>query len=51
MPHVAQPQGRPAKTLAAIVLFVVVYLGVIAFVVAPKGVLTVQSPTAVLDTD
>ena len=51
MPHVAQPQGRQAKTYAAIVLFVAVYLGVLGFVIAPKGVISVQSPTAIAESD
>jgi hypothetical protein len=51
MPHVVQPSGRPARTYAAIVLFVAVYLGVLAFVVAPKDMIAAQSPTAFIETD
>jgi len=51
MPHVVQSQSRPGRTYAAIVLFVAVYLGVLAFVVAPKDMIAAQSPTAFVDGD
>jgi hypothetical protein len=51
MPHVVQPPSRSARNYAAIVLFVAVYLGVLAFVVAPKDMIAAQSPTAFVDND
>jgi hypothetical protein len=51
MPQVGQPPSRPARNYAAIFLFVAVYLGVLAFVVAPKDMIAAQSPTAFVSTD
>ena len=51
MPHVEQPSSRAGRNYAAILLFVAVYLGVLAFVVAPKDMIAAQSPTAFVDGD
>lgn len=51
MPHVLPSQTRPVGTYAAIALFVIVYVGVLAFVLAPKDMIAVQSPTALIETD
>lgn len=51
MSHVEQPHNRSARNYAAIVLFVAVYLGVLAFVVAPKDMIAAQSPTAFVESD
>ena len=51
MTQILQSRPRPARTYAAVALFLVVYVGVLVFVFAPKGLITVQSPTALLETD
>jgi hypothetical protein len=51
MPHVLPSRTRPARNFAAIALFLVVYLGVLAFVFAPKDMISAQSPTELLSTD
>jgi hypothetical protein len=51
MPHAMPSHSRPVGTYAAIALFVVVYLGVLAFVLAPKDMIAAQSPTALAETD
>ncbi|MBL9050103.1 MAG: hypothetical protein JNK19_08330 [Tabrizicola sp.] len=51
MPHVLPSRTRPARTYAAVALFLVVYLGVLAFVFAPKDMISAQSPTALLASD
>jgi hypothetical protein len=51
MSHIEQPQNRSARNYAAIFLFVAVYLGVLAFVMAPKDMIAAQSPTAFVETD
>jgi hypothetical protein len=51
MPHVLPSHARPVGTYAAIAVFVFVYLGVLAFVFAPKDMIAVQSPTALIETD
>jgi hypothetical protein len=51
MPQVLQSRSRPARTYAAVALFLVVYLGVLIFVFAPKDLISVQSPTALISTD
>lgn len=51
MTQILQSRNRPARTYAAVALFLAVYVGVLVFVFAPKGFITVQSPTALLETD
>jgi hypothetical protein len=51
MPHVLPSRTRPARTYAAIALFLVVYVGVLIFVFAPKDLISAQSPTALISTD
>jgi cbb3-type cytochrome oxidase subunit 3 len=51
MPHVLPSRTRPARNYAAVAAFLVVYLGVLVFVFAPKDMIAVQSPTALLATD
>jgi hypothetical protein len=51
MTHVLPSRTRPAKTYAAVAVFLVVYLGVLVFIFAPKDMISVQSPTALLATD
>jgi hypothetical protein len=51
MTHVLPSRTRPARTYAAVALFLAVYVGVLVFVFAPKDFLSVQSPTALLETD
>ena len=41
----------PAILYAIALLFVAVYLGVLAFVMAPKDMIAAQSPTAFVETD
>jgi hypothetical protein len=51
MPHVLPSRTKPAGTYAAVAVFLVVYLGVLVFVFAPKDLISVQSPTALISTD
>ncbi|MGL4236474.1 hypothetical protein [Tabrizicola sp.] len=51
MSHVLPSRTRPKKTYAAVALFLLVYLGVLVFVFAPKDMISVQSPTELLATD
>jgi hypothetical protein len=51
MSHVEQSNSRPVRNYAAIVVFVAVYLGVLAFIVAPKDMIAAQSPTAFVETE
>ncbi len=51
MTQILQSRSRPARTYAAVALFLVVYVGVLVFVFAPKDMIAVQSPTALLETD
>ena len=51
MTHVLQSRNRPARTYAAVGLFLAVYVGVLVFVFAPKDMISVQSPTAIAQTD
>jgi hypothetical protein len=51
MTHVLPSRTRPARTYAAVALFLAVYVGVLVFVFAPKDLISVQSPTALLETD
>jgi len=51
MTQVLPSRTRPARTYAALALFVAVYAGVLVFVFAPKDFLSVQSPAAVATSD
>jgi hypothetical protein len=51
MTQVLQSRTRPARTYAAIALFLAVYAGVLVFVFAPKDLISVQSPTEVAASD
>jgi hypothetical protein len=51
MTHVLNSRTRPARTFAAVALFLAVYVGVLVFVFAPKDMFAVQSPTALLNTN
>jgi hypothetical protein len=51
MTHVLQSHTRPARTYAAVALFLAVYTGVLVFVFAPKDLISVQSPTEITATD
>lgn len=51
MTQILQSRTRPARTYAAVALFLAVYAGVLVFVFAPKDMIAVQSPTALLQTD
>jgi hypothetical protein len=51
MTHVLNSRARPARTFAAVALFLAVYVGVLVFVFAPKDMFAVQSPTALLNTN
>ncbi len=51
MTHVLQSRSRPVRTYAAVALFLAVYVGVLVFVFAPKDLISVQSPTALLESD
>lgn len=48
MTQVLQPRHRPYRTYAAVALFLAVYGGVLVFVFAPKDLISVQSPTALI---
>ena len=48
MTQILQSRTRPARTYAAVALFLAVYAGVLVFVFAPKDFLSVQSPTALV---
>jgi hypothetical protein len=43
MPDVLPNRARPARTYAAVVLFVLVYVGVLAVVFAPKDVIPIET--------
>lgn len=51
MTQVLHSRSRPARTYAAVALFLAVYVGVLVFVFAPKDMIAVQSPTALLQSD
>lgn len=51
MPYVLPSRTRPARTFIAVAVFLVVYLAVLVFVFAPKDMISVQSPTALLASD
>jgi hypothetical protein len=51
MTHVLPSRTRPARTYAALALFLAVYTGVLVFVFAPKDLISVQSPTEVIASD
>ena len=51
MSHVLPSRSRPARTYAAVALFLLVYVGVLVFVFAPKDLISVQSPTALVSTE
>lgn len=51
MSQILQSRTRPTRTYAAVALFLAVYVGVLVFVFAPKDMIAVQSPTALLETD
>lgn len=51
MTHVLQSRSRPFRTYAAVALFLAVYGGVLVFVFAPKDLISVQSPTAIVASD
>ena len=51
MTQVLPTRSRPARNYAAVALFLAVYVGVLVFVFAPKDIFSVQSPTALLQTD
>lgn len=51
MTHVLQSRPRSFRTYAAVALFLAVYGGVLVFVFAPKDMISVQSPTALVSTD
>ena len=48
MTQILQSRTRPARTYAAVALFLAVYAGVLVFVFAPNDFLSVQSPTALV---
>ena len=43
MPHVLPSRARPARTIAAVLLFLAVYAGVLVVVFAPRDMIAVQS--------
>jgi hypothetical protein len=43
MRDILPSRTRPTRTYAAIALFIVVYLGVLGVVIAPKDMITVQT--------
>jgi hypothetical protein len=51
MTHVLQSRTKPFRTYAAVALFLAVYGGVLVFVFAPKDLISVQSPTALIASD
>ena len=51
MTQVLQSRARPVRTYAAVALFLAVYGGVLVFVFAPKDLISVQSPTALIASD
>jgi hypothetical protein len=51
MSNVLPSRTRPARTYAAVALFLAVYAGVLVFVFAPKDMISAQSPTALMSTD
>ncbi len=51
MTHVLPSRTRPARTYAAVALFLAVYAGVLVFVFAPKDLISVQSPTEIIASD
>ena len=51
MTQILPSRTRPARTYAAVALFLAVYAGVLVFVFAPKDIFAVQPPTAFLQTD
>lgn len=51
MTQILQSRTRPARTYAAVALFLAVYAGVLVFVFAPKDMIAVQSPTAFVASD
>ena len=51
MTHVLQSRSPPFRTYAALALFLDVYGGVLVFVFAPKDLISVQSPTAIVASD
>ncbi len=51
MTQVLQSRTRPTRTYAAVALFLAVYAGVLVFVFAPKDMISVQSPAALVSTE
>ena len=51
MTQILPSRTRPARTYAAVALFLAVYAGVLVFVFAPKDMIAVQSPTALVAYD
>ena len=51
MTQALQPRPRSFRTYTAVALFLAVYGGVLVFVFAPKDLLSVQSPTALISTE
>lgn len=51
MTQILPSRTRPARTYAAVALFLAVYAGVLVFVFAPKDMISVQSPTALVASD
>lgn len=51
MSNVLPSRTRPARTYAAVALFLAVYAGVLVFVFAPKDMISARSPTALMSTD
>jgi hypothetical protein len=51
MTQILPSRTRPARTYAAVALFLAVYAGVLVFVFAPKDMISVQSPAALVASD
>lgn len=51
MTQALQSRPRSFGNYAAVALFLAVYAGVLVFVFAPKDLISVQSPTALIATD
>lgn len=51
MTQVLPPRGRSIRTYAAVLVFLAVYLGVLAVVLAPKDMIGVQTGAIFADGD
>ena len=51
MPHVLPSRQKPVRTYAAVALFVLVYVGVLVVVLAPREMISTQTGAIFATTD